>query len=134
MTPVLWSPNRIELDVKLRSPSVVIVNQNYESGWQVIAGPKTAGIGAWLAGQHHQWLRSSGIVGEVPTPPVGMLSVAMPAGNNRLILRHRPPRLAAGVVLTVLGIALAIAVLRLLTPVRIARWRAQLTARLSERS
>ena len=110
----------------------MIVNQNYESGWQIVAGPQTAGIGAWLAGQHHQWLRSSGIVGEAPTPPVGMLSVAMPAGNNRLALRHRPPRLAAGIVLTLLGIALAIAVLRLLTPARISRWRVSLTGRIFE--
>lgn len=131
VVPVRWTPNRIELDVKLTAPGVVIVNQNYESGWQIIAGPTTAQIGAYLVGAHHQWQRSSGVIGEVPTPPVGLLSVAMPAGQNRLVLRHRPPALAAGVVAMLLGIGLAIGAIRWLTPDRIARGRAWLAARLS---
>ncbi len=124
VAPARWTPNRVELDVSLKLPGVVVINQNYESGWQIVAGPTTAGIGAYLAGAHRQWLRSSGVAGETPTPPVGLLSVAMPAGHNRLVLRHRPPALGAGVVFTLLGIGLAIAALRWLTPARIARWRA----------
>lgn len=131
VAPVRWTPNRVELDVNLNAPGVVIVNQNYESGWQIMAGPTTAQIGAYLVGAHHQWQRSTGVIGEVPTPPVGLLSVAMPAGRNRLVLRHRPPALAAGAVAMLLGIGLAIAALRWLTPERAARGRAWVAVRLS---
>jgi hypothetical protein len=132
IVPLRWTPNRLEMAVNLKAPGVVIINQNYESGWQIVAGPTTAEIGAYLTGTHHQWPRSSGVVGETPTPPVGLLSVAMPAGHNRLELRHRPPALAGGVVLMILGVGLAIAALRWLTPARIARWRAAIVAYLSQ--
>jgi uncharacterized membrane protein YfhO len=62
---------------------------------------------------------------------VGLLSVSMPPGHNRLALRHRPPALAAGVLLMVLGVALAVAVLRWLTPAVMARWRAAVAARVA---
>ncbi len=29
-----WSPNRLELDVRLDAPATVIINQNYETGWR----------------------------------------------------------------------------------------------------
>ncbi len=131
IAPLRWTPSQVELDVNLKAPGVVIVNQNYESGWQIVAGPATAEIGAYLVGPHNQWPRSSGVAGEIPTPPVGLLSVSMPPGHNRLALRHRPPALAAGVLLMVLGIALAIAVLRWLTPARMGEWRAAVATRLT---
>ena len=62
---------------------------------------------------------------------MGLLSVSMPPGHNRLALRHRPPALEAGVLLMVLGVALAVAVLRWLTPARLAEWRAAVATRLT---
>ena len=123
VVPRRWSPNALEIEVKLRAPGLVIVNQNYETGWQASAGQ----IGAYLAATHKQWPRSSGVSGE--TPPVGLLSVALPAGTTQLILRHRPPGLRAGLLLFLLGVALAIAGVRALTPARLARWRAAWAAR-----
>jgi hypothetical protein len=128
-TPRAWSPNAVEIDVKLRAPAVVVVNQNYESGWRASAGE----IGAYLLPQHQQWLRSAQsppLSAETPTPPVGLLSVALPAGTHRLILRHRPPGFAAGLVLTLLGILLAVSAIRTLTPARLMHWRGALVARL----
>ena len=29
-----WSPNRLELDVRLDAPATLIINQNYETGWR----------------------------------------------------------------------------------------------------
>jgi hypothetical protein len=93
----------------------VVINQNYESGWQANTGE----IGAYLVTSHHPWLRSSGRAGE--TPPVGLLSVSLPAGTHHLLLRHRPPGLWFGLLLTLLGIALSVTAIRKLTPDRIAR-------------
>ena len=76
---------------------------------------------------HRPWLRSSGRAGE--TPPVGLLSVSLPAGTYHLVLRHRPPGLWLGLVLTLLGIGLSVTAIRSLTAdriARIARWSAGL--------
>ena len=108
--PHVWSPNRVELEVTLRGPAVVVVNQNYESGWRSSAGE----IGAYTPATHHQWLRSS--LPPVETPPVGLLSVALPPGTHHLVLRHRPPGLGAGIALTLIGLALAVSAIRTLSP------------------
>jgi hypothetical protein len=126
--PHVWSPNAVELEVTLRAPAVVVVNQNYESGWRASAGE----IGAYTPATHRQWLRSS--APPVETPPVGLLSVALPAGTHHLVLRHRPPGLAAGIVLTLIGLALAVTAIRTLSPARVDPWRATLVARLGGRS
>ena len=39
-----WSPNAVEIEARLKTPGVVIINQNYESGWQTSAGQ----IGAFI--------------------------------------------------------------------------------------
>ena len=128
--PRAWSPNAVEVEARLKAPGVVIINQNYESGWQASTGQ----IGAYVAipAPGRQWPRSAGRPGD--TPPVGLLSVALPAGTHRVILRHRPPGLWPGVVLTLLAIGLSVLALRALTPERVARWRSRLAARLSSGS
>jgi hypothetical protein len=129
VVPRRWSPNALEIDVTLRAPGLVIINQNYESGWQ----SNTGQIGAYVAATHRQWLRSSGVAGETPTPPVGLLSVSLPPGTYPLTLRHRPPGLRAGIFLFFLGVALAIAAVRTLSPSRLGRWRAAWASRLFTR-
>jgi uncharacterized membrane protein YfhO len=42
----------------------------------------------------------------------GLLAVELPAGNRHLVLRHRPPGLWLGAILTALGIALSMILLR----------------------
>jgi hypothetical protein len=121
--PHVWSPNALELEVTLRAPAVVVVNQNYETGWRSSAGE----IGAFTQATHRQWLRSS--LPAVETPPVGLLSVALPAGTHHLVLRHRPPGLPAGIVLTLIGLALAVTAIRTLSPARVDQFRATLVAR-----
>ena len=53
--PRVWSPSTVELDITLRAPAVVVINQNYETGWRSNAGE----IGAYTPATHKQWLRSS---------------------------------------------------------------------------
>jgi hypothetical protein len=119
-----WSPNAIQLDVKLRAPGVVVINQNYESNWRSNLGA----VGAFLVGEHRQWTRPPGH-GDDDKPPVGLLSIALPAGNYSLLVRHRPPGLIAGLVLVILGLGFAVAVSKRLTP----QWVALLYARLGYR-
>jgi hypothetical protein len=121
--PRAWSPNQIEIEVRLKSPALVIINQNYESGWQASIGQ----IGAYIALEHRQWPRPGG--GVAGTPPVGLLSVSLPPGVHRLTLRHRPGGLGLGLVMTMLGVALAAIAVRTITPRRIASLRARLAAR-----
>jgi hypothetical protein len=100
--PVRWTPNALEFAVDLRAPAEVVVNQNYETGWRASAGRIGAareGNGLWRPGD--------------PVPPgpqaIGLLAVSLPAGHHDLVLRHRPTGLALGLVLTALGVVLAVA-------------------------
>ena len=124
-TPRSWSPNAIAIDVQLKQPAVLIVNQNYETGWQASTGT----VGAYLYAEQKQWTRPARGVGPA-TPPVGLLSVALPAGTHQVVLRHRPPGLGLGLLLALVGLGLAIAVVRGLTPARLATLRARLASRL----
>jgi len=124
-TPRSWSPNAIAIDVQLKQPAVLIVNQNYETGWQASTGT----VGAYLSAEQKQWTRPARGVGPA-TPPVGLLSVALPAGTHQVVLRHRPPGLGLGLLLALVGLGLAIAVLRGLTPARHATLSARLASRL----
>jgi hypothetical protein len=126
-TPVSWSPNAIAIDVQLKTPAVLIINQNYETGWRTSTGT----VGAYLTAERRQWTRPAGGGGPA-TPPVGMLSVALPAGTHHVVLRHRPPGLALGLVLFLIGLGLAVAVARGLTPERLEALRARASARLFE--
>lgn len=74
-----WSPNRIDLDVRLERPGRVLVNQNHHAGW-----------------------RSN--VGEVVSHD-GLLAVALPPGEHSVTLRFLP-RSALGGLFTSLVAAL----------------------------
>jgi len=54
---ILWSPNRIDLDVDLRRPATVLVNQNFGAGWHAKGG-EIANEGGLLAARvtvgHHR--------------------------------------------------------------------------------
>jgi hypothetical protein len=74
-----WSPNRIDLEVTLRRPGTVVVNQNHDPGWRASAGK----------------VRSH----------LGLVAVDLPAGTTRLTLRVWPPLCTVGVLLTAVALA-----------------------------
>ena len=80
-----WSPNRLELDVRLDAPATVIINQNYETGWRAKDGKRDDGpatVGAYVVPQQRFWdIRghSSGNRGTVPGPSPRRLRRAKPS-------------------------------------------------------
>jgi hypothetical protein len=111
--PSSWSPNEIALDVRLASAATVIVNQNYETGWRA-AGAGTVGAFVaparrfWDVRAHPEQLPSQGAI--------GLLAVRLPPGDHHLVLRHRPPGLLLGALLSLAGVALGIAIVRRRAP------------------
>ena len=75
---VSWSPNRIDLEVELRSEAQVWVNQNHHDGWTVDVGRMD--------------------------PIEGQLAVRLPTGKQRVRLVYRAPGLRVGLTLTTLGL------------------------------
>jgi hypothetical protein len=65
-----WSPNAIDLDVRLARATTVVINQNWHSGWRTNLGEIASGR--------------------------GLLTVALPAGEHRLSLRFAPRSAMAG--------------------------------------
>ena len=66
-----WSPNRLELDVRLEAPATLIINQNYETGWRVQDGQDVKGgeatVGAYVVPERRFWdirARPVGAAGE----------------------------------------------------------------------
>jgi hypothetical protein len=80
---VRWSPNRIDLEVDLRRPSTVIVNQNFGPGWRVTGGT--------ILSQD------------------GLLAANVPAGRHEVAFRYLPTSVVVGGVVTAVS-ALAAAV------------------------
>jgi len=112
-----WSPNRLDFDVQLDAPATLIVNQNYETGWQVNGGEI---VGAYVVPERRFWdIRghSSGSPGGGPSElpakgAIGLLAVPLAAGPHHLSLWHRPPWLWPGGFLSLAGAALAALILR----------------------
>ena len=104
-----WSPNRLELDVRLDAPATLIINQNYETGWQA---KDEAVVGAYVVPQRRFWdIRAR--PAELPVKgAIGLLAVSLPVGARHLVLVHRPPWLWLGGFLSLAGAALAVVILR----------------------
>jgi hypothetical protein len=96
---VRWSPSELRFRASLRAPATLVVNQNWDSGWQSSAS--------------------------VPEPRTGLLSVSLAPGEHRIELSHRPAGFTAGLLLTLAGVVLSALSLRL-TPERLASVRAAL--------
>jgi len=111
-----WSPNRLELDVRLDAPATVIINQNYETGWRAKSGrggnDGPATVGAYVVPQQRFWdVRAR--PAELPVKgAIGLLAVSLPAGARHLVLLHRPPWLWLGGFLSLAGLALAVVIVR----------------------
>jgi hypothetical protein len=78
---VSWSPNRIALDVNLKRPATVLVNQNFGPGWRVSGGS----------------LIEAG----------GLLAVRVEQGRHQVVFRYLPRSVIAGGVISVLSALLA---------------------------
>jgi hypothetical protein len=74
---VNWSPNRIDLDVDLRRPATVIVNQNFGPGWRATGGT----------------IANEG----------GLLAVRVPQGQHRLTFRYLPRSVLIGGAISLLA-------------------------------
>jgi hypothetical protein len=72
-----WSPNEWHIETACQNPDRLVVNQNYYPGW--------------IEAEHGWSVESSN----------GLISVAVPAGSNRLTLRYEPPGFATGLWTTV---------------------------------
>jgi hypothetical protein len=111
-----WSPNRLELDVRLDAPATVILNQNYETGWHAKNGQGgndgPATVGAYVVPQQRFWdIRAR--PAELPVKgAIGLLAVSLPAGARHLVLIHRPPWLWLGGFLSLAGLVLAAVIVR----------------------
>lgn len=77
-----WSPARVEAEVALQSPGLVVLNQNDHGGWQVEGGAREA---------------------HAKQPAAAVAE----AGTHRVVFRYTPPGLGLGVLLTLLGVLAA---------------------------
>jgi hypothetical protein len=83
---VRWSPSELRFRVALTAPARLIVNQNYDPGWRASEGT----------------IRSF----------AGLLAIDLDPGEREVTLTHRPEGFAAGLALTLLGMALSLVALR----------------------
>jgi hypothetical protein len=107
ISPTRWSPNRLAFDVQLDAPAVVIINQNYESGWQVNGGET---VGAYVAPERRFWdIRAH--PSDLPAKgAIGLIAVPLAPGTHNLTLSHRPPWLWPGAFLSLAGLVLVAAI------------------------
>jgi len=111
-----WTPNRVELDVHFENDGLLIVNQNYETGWRSNIGT----VGAYLIARDQFWDRQTRPPDLPPSIATGLLAVRLPQGDHHVSLRHRPHGLALGMIMTLLGMGIAVAILKYATPERVA--------------
>ncbi len=109
---VSWSPNQIKLDVRLDAAATLIVNQNYETGWRLEGSDANGTVGAFVASEKRFWdVRAQ--PRDLPAQgAIGLLAVRLPPGVHHLVLGHRPPGLWLGLLLSVIGCALAAVIVR----------------------
>jgi hypothetical protein len=112
VTQASWSPNELVFDARLAGPGLLVVNQNYETGWGLEGAEAGETVGAFVVAQNRFWdIRAR--PSELPAKgAIGLLAVKLPAGDHHLVLRHRPPGLRLGILLSLAGVGLSIVVLR----------------------
>jgi len=96
-----WTPNRVELDVDLRAPSVVSVNENWNEHWRVelIGDARRAEYGEVVRVGPKLERDKDG----------GRLGARVPAGRYTVAFIYRPRSFVAGAITSALAIPLAIA-------------------------
>jgi hypothetical protein len=103
-----WSPNALQFDIQLDAPAIVVVNQNYETGWHVNGGEK---LGAYVVPERRFWdIRAR--PSDLPAKgAIGLLALSLGPGTHHSALWHRPPWLWPGALLSLVGVALSVAML-----------------------
>jgi hypothetical protein len=84
---VVEKPNRIELDVRLSSPGIVVLNHLFYPGWSCLA------IGRDGSTSSRPVVRANRI----------MRGVYLTPGTYRLVYRYRPATVAVGAAVTITG-------------------------------
>jgi len=84
-TVLRWSPSELRFRVALAAPARLIMNQNFDPGWHASEG--------------------------TPRTYAGLLALDLAAGEREVTLAHRPEGFLAGLLLTLLGVALSVAAL-----------------------
>ena len=90
LTELRWSPSAITVRARLREMALVVVNQNFDLGFHA----------------------SAGTIGSID----GLLAVQLPPGDHTVVLAHRSAGLVEGTILSLCGLALSFALLRVLKP------------------
>jgi hypothetical protein len=95
-----WTPNRIELDIELRKPSVVSVNENWNEHWrlELIGDSRTAENGELIRVGPKLERDKDG----------GRLGARVPKGDYTVAFVYRPRSFVAGAIVSALAIPLAI--------------------------
>ena len=75
---VQWTPNILTYDVDARTSDTLVINQNFDPGWQLWKGT------GWIV------------------PFGGLLSVSLPPGNQRLELVYLPWSFIVGSAITLI--------------------------------
>jgi len=88
LTLASWSPEILDYDVEVKSPTVLVVNQNYDSSWRLSRGQ-----------------------GELFSYN-GLLALRLPAGAQRVELRYRSYRFLLGLIVSAMTSLLALALVR----------------------
>jgi len=73
-----WTPNALSFEVEVPSPTIMVVNQNYEPGWRLVKGR-----------------------GDVFSRG-GLIGMILPTGRQHLELAYRSPAFMAGLAITIL--------------------------------
>jgi len=76
-----WTPNRLSFDIEAPSPTMLVVNQNYDPGWRLVEGQGIA------------------ISSE------GLIAVMMPAGRQHIELAYRSRPFMIGLWISLLTVA-----------------------------
>jgi len=84
-----WTPNVLDYDVEVKSPTIMVVNENYDSPWTLLQGR-----------------------GEVFSYN-GLLAVRLPAGRQRLELAYRSYPFLAGIVIFCLTMLVVLLIMQL---------------------
>jgi hypothetical protein len=109
ISQTLWSPNRLAFEVQLDAPATLVINQNYESGWQVDGGET---VGAYVLPERRFWdIRAR--PEDLPAKgAIGLLAAPLARGTHHLVFRHRPPWLWPGAFLSLVGLGLSVLIWR----------------------
>ena len=85
-----WTPNVLRYEVNAPAPTVLVINQNYDSSWRILSGAAGPAVAA-----------------------DGLLSVPVAAGKSQVVLRYVSLAALYGFAITLLTTLIAIVIVRI---------------------